>query len=226
MATATLEYCTDSLADMLHRLGDIPLERIRFPAGRATEADVIKYMEAADKRLYELIDGVLVEKAMGFWESSIASIIVQHFWNFLDDYDLGIAFSAHGPFRVRVGRIRFPDTGFISCDRLPCDDVPRAPILAAVPNLAAEVISKSNTVREMENKLLDYFGAGVQLVWYIYPETQTAVVYTSPTRKKTIGPDGTLDGGKVLPGFNLPLKKLFARTRRRGTGRQRGNGAR
>lgn len=225
MATALLEYPTDTLAEMLHRLGDIPLERIRFPVGRATEEDVIKYMEAANKRLYELIDGVLVEKAMGFWESSIASIVAQHLWNYLDAHDLGIAFTADGPFRVRVGRIRFPDAGFISWDRLPGDDQPRTPILAAVPNLAAEVISKSNTVREMENKLLDYFEAGVQLVWYIYPETQTAIVYTSPTRKKDIGPDGTLDGGKVLPGFSLPLKKLFARTRRRSNGRQRGNGA-
>src|SRR5207248_2456226 len=68
MATSLQTSTRKSLADVLHALGDVPPERIRFPVGGATEADVIKHLEGADKRIYELIDGVLVEKVMGFWE--------------------------------------------------------------------------------------------------------------------------------------------------------------
>ena len=60
----------------------------------------------------------------------------------------------------------------------------------------------------------DYFAAGVKLVWYLYPKTKSAVAYTSPTRKKEVAPTGSLDGGKVLPGFSLPLADVFAPPRR------------
>lgn len=83
------------------------------------------------------------------------------------------------------------------------------PILDAVPNLAIEVISKGNTKEEMEQKLKDYFKAGVELVWYIYPKKACAEVYTSPTAKTVVDKDGSLDGGRVLPGFHLPLKKVL-----------------
>jgi Uma2 family endonuclease len=220
MAVSTLEVRTKSLAEVLHDLGDIAPERIRLPVGTATEQDVIDAMEAADKRLCELVDGVLVEKDMGMLESIIASILSQYLWNYLDINDLGIAFTTDGPFRIRVGRIRFPDAGFISWERLG-GEVPDDPVSDVVPDLAIEVISRGNTPKEMALKLRDYFDAGVRLVWFIYPKTQTAVVYTSPTSKKELSKDQSLEGGKVLPGFALPLKALFAKRRRRSNGKKR-----
>ncbi len=226
MATGVLAKRSRSLAEVLHRLGDIPVERIRLPIGSATEADVIRLLDGDDKHICELIDGVLVEKDMGWRESVIAVQCGRHIANYLDEHDLGIVFGTDGPVRLRRGRIRFPDTGFVSWDRITDDDYLEHPILDAVPNLTIEVISKGNTPREMALKLRDYFRAGVQLVWYIYPKTETALAYTSPTAKKEILIDGSLDGGKVLPGFSLPLRKLLALPRRRGNGRQRGNGSR
>ncbi len=63
----------------------------------------------------------------------------------------------------------------------------------------------------MDRKLRDYFKAGVNLVWYIEPETRTARAYTAASVWTEIGPDGSLLGGEVLPGFELPLAQLFAR---------------
>lgn len=70
---------TDTLAALVERLGGIPLERIRSrPApGTATEADVLVALESPRKRPCELIDGVLVEKAMGFRESPLASLRIE-----------------------------------------------------------------------------------------------------------------------------------------------------
>jgi Uma2 family endonuclease len=215
MASIALDKPVKTLADVLHELGDIPLERIVVPVGTATEQDVIEALEAADKRLYELIDGVLVEKTMGMKESIIAAICCQHICNYLDTNDRGIAFTADGPIRIRPGRIRIPDAGFVSWQRLGADELPDDPILDVIPELAAEVISKSNTPKEMTRKLKDYFEAGVRLVWFIYPKTQSALAFTSPTAKKEISLDQSLEGGKVLPGFSLPLKALFSRMRRR-----------
>jgi Uma2 family endonuclease len=206
---------TRSLADVLHKLGDIPLDRIGLPLGTATEADVIQHLDGDDKRIYELIDGFLVEKALGINESMIGAQIVGHLVNYLNEHDLGVPFMADGPIRIRKGRVRFPDTGFVSYDRLPGGAVPEDAILDAVPNLVVEVISKRNTPKEMDLKLTDYFRRGIELVWYVYPKTESAIVYTSPDTAKSIPKDGVLGGGAVLPCFRLPLKKLFAKLRRK-----------
>ncbi len=68
MSTGTVQELT--LADVLRQLGGISPKRIRFrPApGTATEKDVIEIRDR-ERRLYELVDGVLVEKVMGYWES-------------------------------------------------------------------------------------------------------------------------------------------------------------
>ncbi len=63
----------ENAAELVQRLGNIPLERICFtpPPGTATERDLLAAMRRSD-RLYELVDGTLVEKAMGLSESMIA----------------------------------------------------------------------------------------------------------------------------------------------------------
>lgn len=82
-----------NLADLLHRLGDIPTRRVLIdpPPGTATERHAIALLEGNDKRLVELVDGVLVEKPMGWKESLLAALVVKHLWVYLDKHDLGIA---------------------------------------------------------------------------------------------------------------------------------------
>jgi len=207
----------ENMADLLHQIGNVPLCRLplRPPMGTATEQDVVDALERADKRLYELVDGYLVEKPMGTKEGLLAHLIGFLIQLYLEDNDLGIVLGADGPVRLRLRLVRIPDVCFIPWERLPSDELPDEVIADVVPTLAVEVLSESNTKSEMARKLKDYFEAGVKLVWLVDPRTQTATVYTSPTRSRFIAQDGALVGGKVLPGFALPLKDLFARTRRK-----------
>ena len=78
------------------------------------------------------------------------------------------------------------------------------------PDLAVEVLSESNTAEEMARKLREYFAAGVRLVWMIDPRDRTATVFTGPELSRMLDETHTLDGGDVLPGFQLPLRDLFA----------------
>ena len=89
--------------------------------------------------------------------------------------------------------------------------LPKAPSMALAPDLAVEILSKSNTREEMDRKLGYYFQAGVRLVWYIEPKTRTVRAYTSEHEWTEVGPDDSLVGGEVLPDFELPLARLFAR---------------
>jgi Uma2 family endonuclease len=199
----------ETMADLLDRLG-VPPDRIRMnpPPGTATEADVLASL-TGEKRLCELVDGVLVEKAMGFYESVLAGILIGFLRAFLEQHDLGIVSAPDGTVRLMPGRVRIPDVAFFAWRHFPNRRLPRRPIPDLAPDLAVEVISEGNTAKEMENKLQEYFTAGVRLVWYLYPETRTVQVYTSPTEVRTLGEDETLDGGTVLPGFRLSIRQWF-----------------
>jgi Uma2 family endonuclease len=209
-----------TVADLLKDLGGIDPSRVRFPPspGTATENDVIAIQDHED-RLYELVDGVLVEKVMGVLESLLAIVLGRFLETFAAEQDLGIVLGADGMLRLRPNLVRAPDVSFISWERIPGDEFPRDPIPDLVPDLAVEVISEGNTKKEMERKLHEYFEAGVRLVWFVYPKTRSVEVYTSPKKVRRLRNSQTLDGGEVLPGFTLPLPRLFDRAKRRRTRR-------
>jgi Uma2 family endonuclease len=208
-----------TLADLLAHLGGIPPERIRmFPyPGTATENDVTELDDHQD-RLCELIDGVLVEKTLGYLESIVAIRISYMIMAYLDTHDLGLVAGEGGMLKILPSQVRIPDVSFIAWDRLPNHKLPDKPISALAPDLAIEVLSPSNTPGEMRRKLHDYFTAGVRLVWYVDPHARTATVYEAEDRKVELGEAGSLSGGDLLPGFELSLATLFANASRRAEG--------
>jgi Uma2 family endonuclease len=213
---ATARPTIATLADLLERLGGVPPERIRLhPApGTAMEADVLAD-PLGQKRNCELVDGVLVEKPMGYYESLLAMILIQWLRNFLDESDLGITLGEAGPLRLAPGLVRLPDVSFISWDRFPNRELPAESILDMAPDLAVEILSPSNTEAEMERKLYEYFAAGAQLAWYADPVSRTVRVYTSPTDVRLRNEEDTLDGGAVLPGFRISIRDWFTRAGQR-----------
>jgi Uma2 family endonuclease len=196
-----------TVADLLHRLGDIPPDRVRLrpTPGEATERDLL----GPDGRLCELVEGVLVEKAMGYDESLLAMELGALLHGFVKRFRLGDVTGPDGTMRLMPGLVRIPDIAFISRKNLPKKGAPRKSVPDLAPDLAVEVLSKANTKGEMKRKLREYFDAGVRMVWLIDPKTRTALVHTSPKAATKLVESQSLDGGDVLPGFTLPLRELF-----------------
>jgi Uma2 family endonuclease len=200
----------ETLADLLERLGNVPLERVRVhPApGTATEADVLA-RPAGQKHICELVDGVLVEKAMGYYESLLAALLIGFLRRYLEEHDLGIVLGEAGPLRLAPGLVRIPDVSFIAWERFPDRRLPAEPMPDLAPDLAVEILSPGNTGREMERKRAEYFAAGTRLVWIVSPGDRTVQVYTSPADVRLLGEDAILDASPVLPGFRLPIRDWF-----------------
>lgn len=206
-----------TLADLLDRLGGVPLERVRFQPslGGATVQDVIDIQQQEGK-LCELVDGVLLEKVMGFVQSALAGLLIEVLRAFVVPRNLGIVTGPDGTVELMGGLVRIPDVAFTQWGRLPGRRYPLAPIPQLTPNLAVEVLSPSNTPGEMAVKRQDYFIAGVELVWEVDPNARSVAVYTSITDVTTLTVADTLDGGLVLPGFTLAVQDLFAELDRHG----------
>jgi Uma2 family endonuclease len=206
----------DTFSELWESLGQIPLERIRLqpPPGTATEEDVI-CAEARYNRLCELIDGTLVEKTVGFYESRVAGLIFHDLEDFAQEHDLGFVIGADGMLRVEPRQVRLPDVAFFSWAHFPDRTLPGGQILDQVPDLAVEVLSPRNTKGEMQRKRREYFLGGCRLVWLVDPVKKSARVYTAPDESRLVRETGKLDGGDVLPGFEVRLADLFRRAGRR-----------
>lgn len=200
----------ETFADALRALGDIPVERIIWLRREATEEDCIRYCEVHGPA--ELVDGFLVEKAMGFRESLLASVIIHHLLAFVLPRKLGLVGAPDAIMRVRKNQLRLPDVSFVTWARLLETDAHKKKVAPFGPDLAVEVLSADNTQAEMDRKRREFFAAGTRLVWVIDPKAGTATVYDDPARPNhatAIGETGSLDGGTVLPGFTLALAELF-----------------
>ena len=206
-----------TIADLLDYLDGVPAERVRMHPlpGTATEQDVIDN-DTAKGRVCELVSGVLVEKPMGIIESMLAMVLGTKLVQFVTERNLGIVTGSDGIVRLMPGLVRGPDVAFISWERLPGRRLPESPVPHLAPDLVVEILSASNTKREMQRKLGEYFGAGVRLAWYIDPGPRTVAIYTSSGEPTVLTAQDELRAGDVLPGFALSLRDFFATLDRTG----------
>lgn len=163
--------------------------------------------------LYEVIgDRVVETPPMGAYESWLANVLGECLFTRTREPRPGqVLVQALFDLRPSVNRQRRPDVAFVSADRWP----PNRPALrtnawAVIPDLAVEVVSESNSATEVMTKLEEYFRAGVGRVWVVFPDQRKLYDYESPTSVRVLTPADTLDGGALLPGFRLPLDRLFA----------------
>jgi Uma2 family endonuclease len=167
--------------------------------------------ENADKRL-ELIDGVIVEKDAGngiegmesgmspsFVPSQIAMKIGHLILSYLDAHDIGYVTGSDGGYILSENTKLIPDVGYINKERLreiPSRDVPMP------PDLAVEVVSPTDSIRDVQRKALKYLMYGTRMVWVVYPEDQTVDVYRpaqdGQAMIQTLDTNGLLAGDDVL----------------------------
>lgn len=199
-----------NLAELLDDLGGIPADRVCYdpPPGRATERDLVR-LHGRDGKLYELVNGTLVEKPMGRPESVLASELNRLLGTFVRGHDLGFCTGPDDLIEVLPNVVRGPDVSFVSWLKRPDRTSGSAAVARDLPDLAVEVISPSNTPKEITRKIGEYFRGGIPLVWVIDHRRRTAAVYTAPDAKVVVAETGTLDGGEVLPGFRVSLAELF-----------------
>jgi len=201
-----------NLGELLDHLGGISPYRVRLNPhpGTATESDLLAVLDRTNV-ICELIDGTLVEKAMGFAEGNLALWLGTLLNLYLMENDIGTLGGADSTLRLMPELVLVPDVSFSRWEKFPDRRLPAMPIPDLVPDLAIEVLSESNTRGEMQRKLRQYFFAGVLLVWFVVPLRREVLVYTAPDESRTVHLGEMLDGGDVLPGFTVPVARIFER---------------
>ncbi len=165
----------------------------------------------SDDDVHEVIDGKILERPpMGSYPVELASILHEFLAPYLRKHGLGRSI-INILLRINPSKIYRPDLVFISAETWPIGRrSPRKRPWDLIPDLAVEVISEHDTSWDVLAKVRDYFEAGVRGVWLIYPNLESIHVFDSFTQIHVLTKEDTLDGGDIVPGFQLPLALLFA----------------
>ena len=168
-----------------------------------------QYLPEFRDQEYELIHGEMVEMAVpGAIHCDIAGELYFRLRLYERQHANGKAFIEAG-FRSEFDHYLLlrPDVAYIGRARwsepLPAGTMP------VFPDLAAEVLSPSNSLREIREKTDLYLDNGASLVWLVFPDDEKVEVHAADGSVARLGIDDTLDGGDVMPGFTLPLRRLF-----------------
>ena len=164
-----------------------------------------------DGKRYELIEGELIEMApAGFRHTNIGARIIGLLFQHTDKNDLGELMNADGGIFLQRDpeTVRVPDVGFISKERLPPGEAPTG-FIDIIPDLVVEVVSPSDRAGQVQAKIEQWIEHGVKLVWLVYPECRSIMVYRSLSEVQVLHEGDTLTGGPVLPGFSCAVSDIF-----------------
>ena len=168
-------------------------------------------LQMPDEGRFELVDGKLVERNMGAESSLIGLLLMSRIASFVNAKSLGFAFSSDCGYQIFPNRpklVRYPDGSFVRAGRLPNNVVPKGH-MRVVPDMLLEGVSPNDLAEEVQEKLEDYQGVHVPLIWVVYPNLRSVYVYRDGKPVERLVFDGTLIGDDVLPGFTCQVAEIF-----------------
>ncbi|MBI5757949.1 MAG: Uma2 family endonuclease [Planctomycetales bacterium] len=161
---------------------------------------------------YELVNGELVERNMGFQCSRIGTTITRLVGNYVEAHHLGWVLGADASYQCfpdDIDKVRKSNVSFVSFDCLAPADEPVGHCLVA-PKLVVEVAAPTDTVFELSKNVDDFLEAGTEVVWLVNPCKQTVDVLRPDGSLRRLRADDEISGDDVLPGFRCLVRDFFA----------------
>ena len=161
---------------------------------------------------YELVRGELRKMPPAGAEHGKLSVkVTLSLGNYVAAHNLGEVYGSETGFLISSNpdHVRAPDVAFIRRERVAAAGyVPG--YFPGPPDLAVEVISPNDRYTEVAEKVADWLAAGVQLVILVDPRRRSVTLHAPGQPPVTLTEADTLDGGPVVPGWQLPVRDIFA----------------
>jgi Uma2 family endonuclease len=163
-----------------------------------------------DGHRYELVNGEVLDMGnSGMEHGGIGSLLGGLLAIYVKQHKLGIVCDSSTAFTLKTGNKRSPDVSFVAKDRLKGLKRPPRGFFQGSPDLAVEILSPSNTIEEIHDKIVEYFDNDTRLVWVIHPDEKYVLIYHSPEPDRFLRSGDRLDGEEIVPGFSMAVSELF-----------------
>ena len=158
---------------------------------------------------YELVRGELVKMPpAGAIHGNLGSKVDFRLSGYVNETGLGFVFVADTGFRLAEDHVLAPDVAFVTESRIPAAGLPQG-FFHGAPDLAVEVVSPTDRERRIAEKIEDYLDYGCKMVVLIRPATRRVEVHTPDGVLQVLEVGDVLDGGDVVPGWQLPIAEIF-----------------
>lgn len=167
-----------------------------------------------DTKGFELVAGLILEKAMGIQASIISVNVMRLLSSYVYAHELGYVMDSDAGYRLSEDRprnVRKPDVSFVARGRFPNEKIPQG-YAELAPDLAVEVISPNDLADDVEKKRKEYLDAGVRLIWVVHPSTEIVLTYSSNGECACLHGNDELQGDPVIAGFSCRVTDLFSTT--------------
>ncbi len=178
------------------------------PVAMQTAEDLLRFREPG--KTAELVRGMLVAREPpGTSHGACAARLTLRVGGFVERHDLGQVFAQDTGFKIErdPDTVRAPDVAFVARERLA--RVPDEGYAELAPDLVAEILSPNDRPGELLEKVGQWLGAGVRVVWVLDQVRRDARIYRADGTVSTVQPDGELTGEDVLPGFRCPVRDIL-----------------
>jgi Uma2 family endonuclease len=167
--------------------------------GTTTLISVAEYLASTYRPDKDLVDGVLLERNLGEWDHSLLQTSLSH-WLYANRVRLRIKVLVEIRVQVRPNRFRVPDICVVA------EESPKQQIITHPPLICIEILSKSDTMHEMQDRIDDYLLFGVPEVWVLNPRNGKAWIYTGEGAHEVKEPMLRSIDGRV----EVPLPEIMA----------------
>ncbi|MCX7622391.1 MAG: Uma2 family endonuclease [Thermomicrobium sp.] len=160
---------------------------------------------------YERHEGKLVEMlGAGGIHAAIVVRLVLSLRQFVTSRRLGFVFGDGLGYILRRNpdTVRIPDVSMVRREQVPAAGIPEG-FWPGPPDLAVEIVSPHDRAEEVHERVQDYVAAGTVQVWVLWPKSRSVTVYWGDGTARELGPEETLEGGDLLPGFAVRVGDLF-----------------
>jgi Uma2 family endonuclease len=159
---------------------------------------------------HELVNGELTTMTpSGSEHGLITAALAQLVRTHVAASGLGLVFGAEAGFRLTTDpdTVRAPDLAFVRRARIPATGIPTG-FWPGAPDLAAEVVSPSDTYEHVAAKVADWLRAGTEVVWVVNPRARSVTVHTS-AGVTILSEAEQMTGGTTIPGFTCGVQEIF-----------------
>jgi Uma2 family endonuclease len=164
-----------------------------------------------DEKNYELVDGRLVERNMSTLSSWVAGELHFQIRSYCQTNPHGWVMpegTGYQCFPTIPNKVRRPDVSFVRRERLPANASSEG-YMTITPDLAVEVLSPNDLAWDIDQKVVEYLGAGVPLVWVVHPEIRAMRVHRKGGPASWLGEEDEMSGEDILPGFSCRVGAIF-----------------
>ncbi|MFQ5637676.1 MAG: Uma2 family endonuclease [bacterium] len=171
-----------------------------------TDEDLLQLPDDGHK--YEYVEGELKVSPAGMLHERLGVKLSRKLDEFADQYQLGGVYGSSAGYRMKSGNLLSPDVSFVKDSTLPEGKVPEG-FGHFAPDLAVEILSPTDRLTDLQQKIQEYFENGSEQVWILDPWKKKAFVYRAIHDYRVFDEDEVINGGDLLPGFSFRLADLL-----------------